>query len=797
MSQNTDTKDSSVVYLRTTKDWPRWIAVNRTKAQHRDVWKLIDPDISTPEELVEPEYPKPLNAEGAVVAIHTLKPAELESFKIARDDWKTKRKLFDKKKDALNEIEEHVIRTTANFWSSIEHVQGLHARMVALKTHVAPTNYARETEALNRWNKANQNAKNTRTEEWITEWEAALTEAKLHKLPDVEGIRPIRKFIEAVESIAPSFSTHWKNQIELIGITQPEKLEELIPTGPQIAMILRNQVRNHTSQKGTFASTLQSEEAPVDRSGRKGCFDNPRHNMKKCFYLNPDLRPEGWEMRRKGAKAMLAGIEKDSALKEQYKDALKEIKDYLEKSSQNPTPQAQQDPEPRIAGSAFIGAPNCTPTCFASSSYPLYNSWIFDSGSGNHIANEKERFRVGTLIFLDTPEEILCGDTSAWITAYGEADITVNTPGGERVFQLTRVALIEGFHVNIVSHKRIRQAGYRWDDVELGIKEGQKVICSMEEKFGQYVLNYQPIQSTSTFASSRDPRPIRDADAKGWHLRCGHIGKNALEKLISATYGVRIKGQLTLECEDCIQAKAKEHVSRRTSNQRSPRPFWRISVDLFELTPSMTGMVRALVIQDEYSGEIWVYTLPGKAQETVMGALEEFATMIRTQWDLKICRIRRDNERALGNQYTAWIKREGIQDEPTPVNTPAENGKAERSGGVAKEKALAMQIGANLPAELWHEIWPAAAYLYNRSPRESNGWKSPIEVRNRWLRTAGKDVPEIQDAPDLSNLWAYGCKAYPMREEVRDASTRVENRTQPRTHLGYLVGYEGSNIYRI
>ena len=49
--------------------------------------------------------------------------------------------------------------------------------------------------------------------------------------------------------------------------------------------------------------------------------------MKKCFYLNPDLRPEGWEMRGKGAGAMLAGIEKDSALKEQYKDALKEIKD--------------------------------------------------------------------------------------------------------------------------------------------------------------------------------------------------------------------------------------------------------------------------------------------------------------------------------------------------------------------------------------------------------------------------------------------------------------------------------------
>jgi hypothetical protein len=99
-----------------------------------------------------------------------------------------------------------------------------------------------------------------------------------------------------------------------------------------------------------------------------------------------------------------------------------------------------------------------------------------------------------------------------------------------------------------------------------------------------------------------------------------------------------------------------------------------------------------------------------------------------------------------------------------------------------------MQLSANLPAELWPETWQAAAYLYNRSP---------LETFNKWLRENGRDVSELQDKPDLSNLYAYGCRAYPLKESILKDVDRVTRRTSLRTHLGYLVGYEGSNIYRI
>lgn len=106
-------------------------------------------------------------------------------------------------------------------------------------------------------------------------------------------------------------------------------------------------------------------------------------------------------MRQKGANALLKGLEKDATLKEQYKEPIKEIKSYLDKikkdskrqsnqppSHQPPSNQPSQDHSDRdkTVGTAFIGG------SFGSQpeSYPLFESWILDSGSANHITNQKE-----------------------------------------------------------------------------------------------------------------------------------------------------------------------------------------------------------------------------------------------------------------------------------------------------------------------------------------------------------------------------------------------------------------------
>lgn len=46
--------------------------------------------------------------------------------------------------------------------------------------------------------------------------------------------------------------------------------------------------------------------------------------------------------------------------------------------------------------------------------------------------------------------------------------------------------------------------------------------------------------------------------------------------------------------------------------------------------------------------------------------------------------------------------------------------------------------------------------------------------------------------PNLSHLRKFGCKAYPL-----DKSISRKEKLLPRAHIGFLVGYDGTNIYFI
>ena len=50
--------------------------------------------------------------------------------------------------------------------------------------------------------------------------------------------------------------------------------------------------------------------------------------------------------------------------------------------------------------------------------------------------------------------------------------------------------------------------------------------------------------------------------------------------------------------------------------------------------------------------------------------------------------------------------------------------------------------------------------------------------------------------PQLVYLKAYGCKAYIMTLDAQLKKKRL-NKLDPRAHIGYLVGYDFTNIYRI
>ena len=106
----------------------------------------------------------------------------------------------------------------------------------------------------------------------------------------------------------------------------------------------------------------------------------------------------------------------------------------------------------------------------------------------------------------------------------------------------------------------------------------------------------------------------------------------------------------------------------------------------------------------------------------------------------------------------AWCNDVGITLELCAPDTHAQNGGAERFGRLIMEKARAMRLSANLPHKLWKKIVEAATYLYNRTLRASNDWKSPYEAFHTYV--FDKEEVSGPRKPLFHHLRAYSCKAY-------------------------------------
>ena len=279
-----------------------------------------------------------------------------------------------------------------------------------------------------------------------------------------------------------------------------------------------------------------------------------------------------------------------------------------------------------------------------------------------------------------------------------------------------------------------------------------------------------------------------------WHARMGHPSPLSLHKLGLNSLGVTILGPSTVQCPHCSQAKIRKQISRRPPNRQITKPCEEIDIDWTDLKKAYDSFVRIMFITDRFSGLKFPYfmTTHGEQKETLL-VLKDFTNWMAKRFKLQVKIVRSDNEMAT-KRTLAWFNKEGITFEPSAPRTQDQNGAAERSGGVVMEKARAMRISARLPHNLWKEIVNSAAYLYNRTPRRSLGWKTPYEVF--FSNVENEPTGGLTKKPQLAHLKAYGCRAYAMTENAQLKKKR-KWKLDPKAYIGYLVGYDSTNIFRI
>jgi hypothetical protein len=136
----------------------------------------------------------------------------------------------------------------------------------------------------------------------------------------------------------------------------------------------------------------------------------------------------------------------------------------------------------------------------------------------------------------------------------------------------------------------------------------------------------------------------------------------------------------------------------------------------------------------------------------------------------------------LGREFDDLMVSEGVIVERNSPNILDQNGKPERYGRLLITKVRVMRIYSNLPEALFPEIYSTAAYIANRTLVKELGWKTLYEV--------------VFGTPLLVYyLRVYGCWAYPLLKGP-NVLLRKE-KLQLRVYIGYLVGYDALNIFRV
>lgn len=210
------------------------------------------------------------------------------------------------------------------------------------------------------------------------------------------------------------------------------------------------------------------------------------------------------------------------------------------------------------------------------------------------------------------------------ILGYGELALTIQGPKGPVVLRLNDVAYCPNFACNIVSLRRLRKRGFFWDDDGRSCirrRSDKSFICDMFEQHGQFVLEYTPLsvkagepdtvmvntgpaeqtvqsrgdqnntgpagQTVQSRGDQNSTGPVeqtvdesRPTEARRhryntwterrplsgialtWHNRMGHPGPGALEHIVQASEGVKIRGPTTVECRACGLSKAKRQIRR-------------------------------------------------------------------------------------------------------------------------------------------------------------------------------------------------------------------------------------------
>ena len=199
-----------------------------------------------------------------------------------------------------------------------------------------------------------------------------------------------------------------------------------------------------------------------------------------------------------------------------------------------------------------------------------------------------------------------------------------------------------------------------------------------------------------------------------YHLHLGHPSFRVLKVMFPYLFqGPDIS---EFHCETCELAK-HTHVSFPISNKRSSHPFHLIHSDIWgpSTIPNVYEANWFVSLIDDYTRVTWIFLLKQKSNVGIV--IPNFHSMVQNQFGVQIKSFRTDNAKDYFNQILSpYFQSRGIPHDSSCVNTPQQNGVAERKNGHLLNTTRALLFQGNAPKSYWREVVLTATYLINRIP---------------------------------------------------------------------------------
>lgn len=371
------------------------------------------------------------------------------------------------------------------------------------------------------------------------------------------------------------------------------------------------------------------------------------------------------------------------------------------------------------------------------------------------------------------PMHVMTGAGPLPVEGYGTCiirDTHTNEP-----FVLNHVMYVPSCPLNIYSTTVLNQEGGSFLTTKTAARLTDlsgRTLTSHKTYRGIFLLNGEYPNQTA-FASI-------DNDLTTWHKRLGHVGFDALHRMrtLKCVNGMMVEDENPPpECIACITGKFKR--SPFYLDTKTYQPLELLHSDISGDYPvALNGHRWFTTLRDHATG----YTLVTSHSHKHEAAQFVQSSILKLQADtkLKVRYLRSDR----GSEYMSssmqeWLKAQGIEHQPTPIESSASNGVAERVNLTLMNRVRATLVDSNQPRLLWPWALHHVAHAMNFIPSASQT-KTPFELLFGTL-------------PDISHLHAFGASVAAWKP-----LSKRSDKLEPRAHLGYFVGYtQSSKIFQV